>query len=149
METIPNHVMMMTGMRPDKTGVPANSIYDRNAKVVRDMDRPSDLRADTIICPVNRSGRTTATVLSKVYVYGSIGTRATHRWEPAPLIPITNHAPDVFTIEAAKKMVTTHDPELMFVNLGDVDRVGHADLTGTTLQPAQIGQASCRERVVQ
>ncbi|HEY9566302.1 MAG TPA: alkaline phosphatase family protein, partial [Nocardioides sp.] len=137
METIPNHVMMMTGMRPDKTGVPANSIYDRNAKVVRDMDRPSDLRADTIISQVNRSGRTTATVLSKDYLYGIFGTRATHRWEPAPLIPITNHAPDVFTIEAAKKMVTTHDPELMFVNLGDVDRVGHADLTGTTLQLAR------------
>src|SRR3546814_14878270 len=34
-------------------------------------------------------------------------------------------------------MVTTHDPELMFVNLGDVDRVGHADLTGTTLQLAR------------
>src|SRR3546814_18546723 len=44
---------------------------------------------------------------------------------------------DLFTIEAAKKMVTTHDPELMFVNLGDVDRVGHADLNGTTLQLAR------------
>src|SRR3546814_6481228 len=44
---------------------------------------------------------------------------------------------DLFTIEAAKKMVTTHDPELMFVDLGDVDRVGHADLTGTTLQLAR------------
>ncbi len=31
METIPNHVMMMTGLRPDRTGVPANSIYDRAA----------------------------------------------------------------------------------------------------------------------
>ena len=31
METIPNHVMMMTGARPDRTGVPANSaaVLDR------------------------------------------------------------------------------------------------------------------------
>ncbi|HEX5769917.1 MAG TPA: alkaline phosphatase family protein, partial [Nocardioidaceae bacterium] len=27
METIPNHVMMMTGVRPDRSGVPANAIY--------------------------------------------------------------------------------------------------------------------------
>jgi predicted AlkP superfamily pyrophosphatase or phosphodiesterase len=30
METIPNHVMMMTGVRPDRSGVPANSVYDRD-----------------------------------------------------------------------------------------------------------------------
>ena len=32
METIPNHVMMMTGVRPDRSGVPANSIYDRKER---------------------------------------------------------------------------------------------------------------------
>ena len=29
------------------------------------------------------------------------------------------------------------DPSLMFVNLGDIDRFGHGDLTGTTLQVAR------------
>jgi predicted AlkP superfamily pyrophosphatase or phosphodiesterase len=43
METIPNHVMMMTGVRPDRSGVPANSIYDRVERQVRELDRPSDL----------------------------------------------------------------------------------------------------------
>ena len=46
METIPNHVMMMTGQRPDRTGVPANSVYDRELGEVRDLDRPSDIRCD-------------------------------------------------------------------------------------------------------
>jgi arylsulfatase A-like enzyme len=34
-------------------------------------------------------------------------------------------------------MVEKVDPNLMFVNLGDCDRVGHGDLTGTTLHAAR------------
>jgi arylsulfatase A-like enzyme len=130
METIPNHVMMMTGLRPDRTGVPANTIYDRKLGAVRDMDRASDIRCDTIIERLNRRGLTTGTVLSKEYLYGVFGGRATHRWEPMPTLPITEHAPDVFTMQAALDMLEEFDPSLMFVNLGDIDRFGHADLTG-------------------
>lgn len=130
METIPNHVMMMTGVRPDRNGVPANSIFDGSK--IRDMDRASDIKYRTIIEQLNASGRTTGTVLSKDYLYGVFGTRATHRWEPTPMLPITDHAPDVFTIQAAIDMVTKFDPNLLFVNLGDIDRFGHADLTGVT-----------------
>ncbi|MEP9362072.1 alkaline phosphatase family protein [Nocardioides sp. CN2-186] len=130
METIPNHVMMMTGLRPDRTGVPANSVYDRTEKTVRDLDRATDIRSDTLIERLNRRGFTTGTVLSKEYLYGVFGERATHRWEPMPTLPITEHAPDVFTIEAALTMLEELDPSLMFINLGDIDRFGHADLTG-------------------
>ncbi len=130
METIPNHVMMMTGVRPDRSGVPANSIYDRSAKVVRDLDRASDLKADTVIERLNRKGLRTGTVLSKEYLYGIFGTRATERWEPMPIVPVSGHAPDVFTMQAALAMLDDLDPHLMFVNLGDIDRLGHADLTG-------------------
>jgi hypothetical protein len=137
METIPNHVMMMTGCRPARNGVPANSIYDRTDKVVRDCSRPTDIRVATIIEQLNASGRTTGTVLSKEYLYSVFGTRATHRWEPFPLLPITEHAPDAATMEAALTMVKQFDPAMMFVNLGDVDRVGHADITGTTLKAAR------------
>jgi arylsulfatase A-like enzyme len=137
METIPNHVMMMTGQRPDRTGVPANAVYDRGLGQVRDMDRASDIRCDTLIERLNRHGHTTGTVLSKTYLYGVFGGRATHRWEPEPTLPITEHAPDVFTMEAALAMLEDLDPSLMFVNLGDIDRFGHADLSGTTLKAAR------------
>ncbi|MDE0777728.1 alkaline phosphatase family protein [Nocardioides sp.] len=130
METIPNHVMMMTGVRPDRSGVPANSIYDRKEKVIRDLDRPRDLKADTIIERMNRRGLRTGTVLSKEYLYGIFGTRATDRWEPRPIVPVSGHAPDIFTMEAALAMLDELDPHLMFVNLGDVDRLGHTDFTG-------------------
>jgi hypothetical protein len=137
METIPNHVMMMTRCRPDRNGVPANSIYDRTDGAVRDCSRPTDIAVTTIIEQLNASGRTTGTVLSKEYLYSVFGDRATHRWEPFPLLPITEHAPDAATMDAALTMIDEFDPAMMFVNLGDVDRVGHADLTGTTLKAAR------------
>jgi hypothetical protein len=130
METIPNHVMMMSGVRPDRSGVPANSVFDRAEGTIRDLDRPTDLRATTVLDRLNRRGYRTGTVLSKEYLYGIFGTRATYRWEPAPVIPITGHAPDRFTMQAALSMIDAYDPHLTFVNLGDIDRFGHADLTG-------------------
>jgi len=117
METIPNHVMMMTGVRPDRSGVPANEIYDRGERVVRTLDRPADLRFATVLSRLRKRGLTTATVLSKDYLYGIFGHRATYRWEPAPLLPITNHAPDVFTVEALTAMVRDADPDLVFAKL--------------------------------
>lgn len=130
METIPNHVMMMTGVRPDRSGVPANAIYDRTLGEVRDMDRPRDIKVRTVIERLNRSGYRTGTVLSKEYLYGVFGERATARWEPQPIVPVSGHAPDVFTMRAALAMLEEVDPHLMFVNLGDIDRVGHSDPTG-------------------
>ncbi|VXC12031.1 alkaline phosphatase family protein [Nocardioides sp. AX2bis] len=130
METIPNHTMMMSGMRPDRTGVPANSVFDRELGEVRTLDRPSDLRAPTLLERLDRRGLRTGTVLSKEYLYGIFGTRATYRWEPAPIVPVAEYAPDEFTMTAAREMVTAHDPHLMFVNLGDIDRFGHSDLSG-------------------
>ncbi|NYG54927.1 alkaline phosphatase family protein [Nocardioides perillae] len=130
METIPNHVMMMTGVRPDRSGVPANDIYDRKLGADRTMDRRGDIRAATVISRLNATGRVTGTVLSKEYLYGVFGNRATHRWEPAPIIPVSEHAPDLFTMQATLDMVEAFDPHLVFVNLGDIDRTGHSDVTG-------------------
>lgn len=137
METIPNHAMMMTGVRPDRSGVPANDVYDRVRGVVRTLDEPGDLRATTVIEQLNAAGKVTGTVLSKEYLYGIFGERASHRWQPSPVIPVSEHSPDVFTVDAAIAMMQEWDPDFMFVNLGDIDRTGHSDLTGTTLQAAR------------
>lgn len=137
METLPNHVMMMTGVRPERSGVSANKVYDRAEGAVRTLDRPSDIRVPTLLERVAATGRTTGSVLSKEYLYTIFGERASVRWEPAPLIPITDHAPDLATQHALSSMVEEADPDLVFVNFGDVDRVGHADLTGTSLRLAR------------
>ncbi|WP_116044491.1 alkaline phosphatase family protein [Amycolatopsis palatopharyngis] len=137
METIPNHTMMMSGIRPNRSGVPANSVYDRAEARIRTLDRPSDLRAPTLLERLRESGHVTGSVLSKTYLYGIFGERASVRWEPFPIVPVSEHAPDLATTDALISMVEHADPELVFVNLGDVDRVGHSDLTGTTLRAAR------------
>ncbi|WLQ07468.1 alkaline phosphatase family protein [Arthrobacter oryzae] len=137
METIPNHVMMMTGVRPDRSGVPANSIFDRAGGVVRDLDRPTDLRFPTLLERLQERGLTTGSVLSKQYLYGIFGTRASYRWEPQPVLPVTGHAPDAATMDALLAMVSGPDPDFVFTNLGDIDRAGHSDLSGTTLRAAR------------
>ncbi|MEB3371868.1 alkaline phosphatase family protein [Saccharopolyspora mangrovi] len=139
METIPNHVMMMSGLRPDRTGVPANSVFDRAEGQVRTLDRPSDLRGETLLDVLRAHGKVTGSVLSKEYLHGIFGTRATVRWEPEPIVPISGHAPDGFTAEALVSVVDSADPDLVFANFGDVDRVGHTDLSGTTLRAARTG----------
>jgi Type I phosphodiesterase / nucleotide pyrophosphatase len=136
-ETIPNHTMMMAGVRPDRTGVPANSVYDRSERAVRDLDRPDDLRFPTVLERLEGLGLTTGTVLSKQYLYGVFGARATYRWEPQPVVPGSGHAPDGFTMDAALAMLREADPDMMFVSLGDCDRVGHGDVTGSTLAAAR------------
>lgn len=147
-ETLPNHAMMMTGVGPDRTGVPANKVYDRVERAVRDLDRPSDLRFPTVIETLGDRGLTTGTVLSKQYLYGLFGERATYRWEPHPVVPVSEHAPDQYTVDALIAMVDTADPDFVFVNLGDVDRVGHADLTGTTLQAARLASLASTDAQV-
>lgn len=137
METLPNHVMMMTGVRPDRSQVPANSVYDPAERAVRDLDRPADLQATTVFELLRAKGLTSGSVLSKRYLYGIFGTRADVRWKPEPLVPVTGHAPDSFTADAAIAMIEGSDPDLVFVNFGDVDRVGHSDVTGTTVEAAR------------
>lgn len=134
METIPNHTMMMTGVRPDRNGVPANAVYDRTEKVVRDLDRPTDMTFPTVLERLKEQGVVTGTVLSKEYLFGIFDGKATHQWKPFPVVPVSGHAPDLATMTAALQMIDQHDPQLMFINLGDIDRVGHSDLSGSNLR---------------
>ncbi|MFP5336143.1 MAG: alkaline phosphatase family protein [Actinomycetes bacterium] len=147
-ETIPNHTMMMTGVRPDRTGVPANAVYDRAEGAVRTLDRPSDLRFPTLFERLAERGLTSGSVLSKDYLFGIFGERATYRWEPFPLLPLTDHAPDVATVDALVAMVDAADPDLVFVNLGDIDRFGHSDLSGTSLRAARQAALADTDREV-
>src|SRR5690606_8490318 len=109
-------------------------VYDTAEQTVRTLDRASDLAFPTVLERLRRKGFTTGTVLSKDYLYGLFGQRATYRSEPAPLLPLTDHALDGFTHHALLSMVREADPNLVFVNFGDIDRFGHSDLTGSSLK---------------
>lgn len=137
-ETLPNHTAMMTGVFPDRNGVPSNSIWDHAAGEDRTMDRADDITYPTVLERVRtEAGLTTASVLSKDYLHGIFSGRASVQWAPFPLLPVTDHSLDEFTVEALKATVTDHNPRFTFVNLGDMDRFGHMDLTGYSLRAAR------------
>ena len=70
-------------------------------------------------------------MLSKEYLYGVFGEpRDRTAGSRRRSCPVSGHAPDLFTMQAALAMLDEVDPHLMFVNLGDIDRFGHSDLTG-------------------
>ncbi|AOW92124.1 phosphodiesterase [Rhodococcus sp. WMMA185] len=137
-ETLPNHAAMMTGVLPYRNGIPSNTIYDRQIDDTRTLGSASDLQAATVLDRVRTElGLTTASVLSKDYLHGLFGNRASVVWDPFPLLPGTEHAPDNFTVEALIQIVDEHSPRLTFTNLGDVDRVGHLDLSGPSTRIAR------------
>ncbi|NLE81009.1 MAG: alkaline phosphatase family protein [Rhodococcus sp.] len=149
-ETLPNHAAMMTGVRPSRNGVPANVIFDQAEGETRDLDRPTDLWAPTMLDRIrDELGFVTASVLSKEYLHGLFGTRASVVWEPAPLMPGTEHAPDIFTMDALIRTVEDHAPRFTFTNLGDVDRVGHIDLSGVSLRIARHAALRNTDRQVE
>lgn len=152
-ETIPNHVAMMTGMYPMHNGIPTNNYWDRSGEFEeRDLSLPTELEVDTLfttignLCPNLR----TASVLSKDYLYevfsdcGFSGEdcgrnrQSDNHWDPtaSPLfLPSpAGLTPDLVTMDAARTALP--DADFIFVNLGEVDRVGHVDETGITGIPA-------------
>ena len=150
METIPNHVMMMTGVRPDRSGVPANEIFDRKLRrgpdhgprhrhQGRHRHRPAQQAPGS--GPGRCSARSTCTASS--------ATAPRTAGSPRRSCPVSGHAPDQFTMDAALAMVDEFDPHLVFVNLGDIDRFGHADLTGNDVQLARQLALAGTDRQVQ
>jgi hypothetical protein len=151
-ETIPNHVAMMTGVYPDKSGIPANEYWNRSGAPERaDLSLPSELEVPTLFtrikqeCPNIR----TAAAMSKDYLYevfsdcGFSGTDCgtNHAPDqhfdptrsPAFLPSPAGLTPDSVTMQAALDMLPNTD--FMFINLGQVDRMGHVDETGVTGTP--------------
>ncbi|WP_197288904.1 alkaline phosphatase family protein [Nocardia sp. NRRL S-836] len=120
--TIPHHVMMMTGVRPDRGGVSADTIFDRARGVVRTLGRASDLTFPTVLERLPALGFRTGSVLPKENLRGVFGARASYRWEPGP--PVEGNAPDAFTSHALHAMIDEADPDLVLVHFGDHDREG-------------------------
>ncbi len=154
-ETIPNHVAMMTGVLPERNGIIGNNyVHTRlgSAGYV-DMENPRLLEAPTLTtqlenqCPVS-----TATVQSKTYLWGifrgepaayppgdtwagdSIVQReADFHWRAPFFIPLSDHHIDAGTMDALRTWIKTtpSTPQFAFVNLGDIDRSGHVDESGS------------------
>lgn len=148
-ETTPNHVSMITGVRADGHGMPGNDVILPSGEVVEIGSRPELLAADSLFTLARRQAPelVTASVLGKEYLVnmafhdrtGDGEPDVTYNWQPPAFVPISQSVPDQAVMDEALRVSRELDPALLFVSLGDVDRVGHSDGTGalpTGLPPA-------------
>jgi hypothetical protein len=155
-ETIPNHVAMMTGVYPERNGVPTNNYIDFDAPggaERRDLSHPEEVTANTLFTWITRQCRDSGinsdirhgAALSKKYLY-EIFLGDDFNPERANRNPsVRNVVPDRYWDPQSDPAYigpqSEHTPDLptmsealqilpevdfLFVNLGDVDRASHA-----------------------
>lgn len=148
-ETIPNHVAMMTGVYPSRSGIVSNEWLDFSVDPPeeKDLSQPEKLRARTLFTWIKGrcGGVRTGATLSKKYLYEIFAGDAADParanddpdvfnlppdsyWNPqdsdAYLPSPSEHTPDAPTMEQA--LTQLPDVDFFFINLGDVDRLAHA-----------------------
>lgn len=155
-ETIPNHVAMMTGVYPQRNGIPTNDFIDEFAGAATAKTRlsiPEKLTANTLFTWIRQrcrdTGRNpgirTGATLSKTYLYdiflgdGADAVRGNDDpdvfnvppdsyWNPQDS-PAYIGSPDEHTPDIptmTQALTQLADVDFFFINLGDVDRSAHA-----------------------
>lgn len=132
--TLPSHVSMLTGVKPERHGVSWND----------SRSGPEDLKVPTIFDRAHAAGLSTALAASKVKfrIFAKAG--------------VVDHATvsdddldnDAATASNASKLLTSYKPNLLFVHFGEVDGVGHGIGWGTPEQIARIEKSDERLGVV-
>jgi hypothetical protein len=167
-ETLPNHAAMATGVLPQRNGIIANQFFDSATGTGRVyMQHPAFLESDTIVTRLERAfetrgGISTATVLSKLYLFGLFRgeydgapdplpqREADFHWNPRSagaryVLNPSDHALDQASMEAFLGWVQSQRdsplPQFGWLNLGDVDRSGHIDASGASLPEGAISVA--------
>lgn len=167
-ETIPNHVAMMTGVYPSRSGIPSNSFIDFSGPAPADVDLslPEELTANTLFTWIRRecvdSGRNpgirTAATLSKKYLYEVFLGDAANPERANDDADVLNVPPDTHwdprTDPAYISVESEHTPDaptmsqallqlpgadFHFINLGDVDRLAH--VSGENVRQAAVEDA--------
>lgn len=147
-ETTPNHVSMITGMRADRHGMPGNGVAYIAGNV---GTNPRYLQSDTIYSLIARQAPdlVTASATSKDYVVGMSkhervdpGTEDADATNDPFIVPVSGAAIDAEVGPDALKFSRDLDPDLLWMSLGDVDRVGHTDFSGPTGLPPASRTAS-------
>ncbi len=142
-ETIPNHVSMVTGAYPDKTGIVGNNFPVPGKAENLEAGDPELLQADSLFtliadqCP----DLTAAAVTSKDYLFTILehdrngdGERDADsnfaNQDDPTFVPGLGLTLDERTVPEVLTVSRELDPEFLFVNLGSIDRTGHVDPVG-------------------
>lgn len=147
-ETTPNHVSMLTGMRSDRHGMPGNGVPYLEDNIGLE---PRYLQADSLftLAQVQAPDLVTAEVTSKTYIVavtkhdrdGDGRPDADATYTPRIVIPGADFTPDNETMTAGITISRQNDPDLLFLSLGDTDRVGHVDAVGGLTAGGPTGSA--------
>ena len=141
-ETGPNHTAMVTGMRAARNGHPGNAVPGLPENIGED---PRYLKADSLFTLIERQAPdyVTASVNAKTYVTNTqahdrtaSGERDTDSLYDAPVTAPDDSARDAFTGPEGARISRELDPDFFFWNLGDVDRAGHLDASGSLFDGA-------------
>lgn len=142
-ETLPNHVAMATGTYPGTNGIPGNEGRAEpgdTAPADPDLGRPDLVEATSLVaaietvCPDLR----TVTAFSKGYVHRAFaddGADADYTARETE-IPASGHVPDALIGSWVVQRLQEGGADHVFVNLGDVDRAGHVDASGSGVHAA-------------
>jgi len=155
-ETLPNHVAMMTGVNPARSGIATNNFidfFDAANPVERDLSLPEELTAYTAFTWIDRQCRKsglnpavkTGATLSKKYLFEVFQGDAFNMGRANRNPAVFNIVPDTlwdptsspayigpgfeYTPDApTMQQALTQLPaaDFLFINLGDLDRSAHA-----------------------
>ncbi|MTV23936.1 hypothetical protein FTX61_00640 [Nitriliruptoraceae bacterium ZYF776] len=144
-ETTTNHLSMLTGTRPDRHGMPGNSVPRLSQRV---SDDRRYVKGDSLLTLAARQAPElrTATIGSKTYVAelakhdrtGDGDQDVTRSNTPLTALPVIDAALDEETGTEARLISQQLDPDFLFLNLGMVDRVGHVDITGGVISQLPV-----------
>lgn len=83
-ETIPNHIAMMTGVYPDRNGIPTNNFWDRDALPNdpgdEDLDNPNEVTAKTLFTWIDEQCRAGDTPRNSEFKHAAVMSK-TYLWE--------------------------------------------------------------------
>ena len=150
-ETLPNHAAMMTGTLPERNGIFANDFWEPGDGTPKfRMQGAHRLESETLFTTLEDScDVSTAAVQSKQYLWRLFSGETPSpsdpivqrpadyvfnpMTDPAYIINPDDHLPDAqmmsngFLPWVRSRPAT---PQFAFLNLGDIDRSGHADTSG-------------------
>ncbi|HSU66711.1 MAG TPA: alkaline phosphatase family protein [Tepidisphaeraceae bacterium] len=124
--TLPSHVSMMTGVKPEKHGIHYNDDKAGNT--------PEYPEVPTLFELAKKQGHTTAVAAGK-HKFKIFDHDNALDWK------FIKEAPDADVASAAAAIIREHKPQVMLVHFPDCDRVGHAIGWGTPQQVAALAKA--------
>lgn len=158
-ETNPNHVAMMTGAYADGSGFVGNAWLQGGAQTTG--EDAAFLEAETVFTAIDRQQPDLVTAaifgkpkLGRIFATGGSNVAPDYLWIPcsgsppagatcgsAPTNPPTGYTFDNFVMDEAIATIDRINPDLLFVNLADVDSAGHGFTPLASVYLAAVARA--------